>query len=110
MSRELSKTKCVPCVAGAPPLTDAEAARLLTRLRGWAREGNAIVKSYRFSSYYETLAFVNATAWISHREDHHPDLAVGYNHCRVSYTTHAVGGLSYNDFICAAKMDALFAL
>ena len=110
MSQELSKTKCAPCVAGAPPLTDAEAARLLTRLSGWAREGKAIVKSYRFSSYYETLAFVNATAWISHREDHHPDLAVSYNHCRVSYTTHAVGGLSYNDFICAAKMDALFAL
>ena len=110
MSQELSKTKCAPCVVGAPPLTDAEAAHLLTMLNGWAREGNAIVKSYRFSSYYETLAFVNATAWISHREDHHPDLAVSYNHCRVSYTTHAVGGLSYNDFICAAKMDALFAL
>ena len=110
MSQELSKTKCGPCVAGAPPLADAEAARLLAMLNGWAREGNAIVKIYRFSNYYETLAFVNATAWVSHREDHHPDLAVGYNHCQVSYTTHAVGGLSNNDFICAAKMDALFAL
>ena len=110
MFQELSKTKCGPCVAGAPPLADAEAARLLAMLNGWAREGNAIVKIYRFSNYYETLAFVNATAWVSHREDHHPDLAVGYNHCQVSYTTHAVGGLSNNDFICAAKMDALFAL
>ena len=110
MSQELSKTKCGPCVAGAPPLADTEAARLLAMLNGWAREGNAIVKIYRFSNYYETLAFVNATAWVSHREDHHPDLAVGYNHCQVSYTTHAVGGLSNNDFICAAKMDALFAL
>jgi 4a-hydroxytetrahydrobiopterin dehydratase len=54
------------------------------------------------------MAFVNALAWISHREDHHPDLAVGYNQCRVTYWTHAVGGLSENDFICAAKCDALF--
>ncbi len=56
------------------------------------------------------MAFVNATAWISHREDHHPDLSVGYNKCRVDYITHAIGGLSENDFICAAKIDALFGL
>jgi 4a-hydroxytetrahydrobiopterin dehydratase len=56
------------------------------------------------------MAFVNAAAWISHREDHHPDLAVGYNQCRVEYTTHAIGGLSENDFICAAKLDRLFEL
>jgi 4a-hydroxytetrahydrobiopterin dehydratase len=53
---------------------------------------------------------VNATAWISHREDHHPDLAVGYNRCEVRYSTHAIGGLSENDFICAAKIDELFRL
>ncbi|HUY03881.1 MAG TPA: 4a-hydroxytetrahydrobiopterin dehydratase [Rhodocyclaceae bacterium] len=110
MSEELSKARCRPCAAGLPPLTDAEASRLLASLDGWVREGNAIVKTYRFSNYYETLAFVNASAWISHREDHHPDLAVGYKQCLVTYTTHAVGGLSSNDFICAAKLDALFAL
>ncbi|MBI2961625.1 MAG: 4a-hydroxytetrahydrobiopterin dehydratase [Betaproteobacteria bacterium] len=56
------------------------------------------------------LAFVNAVAWISHREDHHPSLVVGYNSARVEYWTHAIGGLSENDFICAAKVDALFDL
>jgi 4a-hydroxytetrahydrobiopterin dehydratase len=56
------------------------------------------------------MAFVNAAAWISHREDHHPDMTVGYGKCRVDYSTHAIGGLSENDFICAAKLDALFAL
>jgi 4a-hydroxytetrahydrobiopterin dehydratase len=54
------------------------------------------------------MAFVNTVAWISHREDHHPDIALGYNKCRVEYTTHSVGGLSENDFICAAKIDVLF--
>jgi 4a-hydroxytetrahydrobiopterin dehydratase len=56
------------------------------------------------------MAFVNASAWISHREDHHPDLLVGYNRCRAAYVTHAIGGLSENDFICAAKLDALFEI
>lgn len=69
-----------------------------------------ITKNYHFKNYHETMAFVNATAWVSHREDHHPDLAVSYNACKVSYTTHAIGGLSENDFICAAKIDALFEL
>ncbi len=107
---ELAKGKCKPCEGGVPPLSDTEAAALMAELAGWSREGSSIAKTYRFKNYYETLAFVNATAWISHREDHHPDLEVGYNQCRVSYTTHAIGGLSDNDFICAAKIDALFGL
>lgn len=69
--------------------------------------GEAISRTVRFSNYYQTMAFVNALAWIAHAEDHHPDLEVGYNRCLVRYSTHAVGGLSENDFICAAKIDAL---
>ena len=107
---DLSKGKCKPCEGGVPPLTDNEADDLLATLDGWQRQGNLITKTCRFKNYHETMAFVNATAWISHREDHHPDLAVGYNQCTVSYTTHAIGGLSENDFICAAKVDALLAL
>ena len=107
---DLSKGKCKPCEGGVPPLTDDEAAQLLATLEGWERKDNLISKTYKFKNYYETTAFVNATAWISHREDHHPDLAVGYNQCRVRYTTHAIGGLSENDFICAAKIDALLTL
>jgi len=107
---DLSKGKCKPCEGGVPPLTDDEATQLLATLAGWERKDNLISKTYKFKNYYETMAFVNATAWISHREDHHPDLAVGYNQCRVRYTTHAIGGLSENDFICAAKIDALLTL
>jgi 4a-hydroxytetrahydrobiopterin dehydratase len=68
-----------------------------------------LAKSFGFGNYHETLAFVNAVAWIAHREDHHPDLAVSYNRCRVAWHTHSVGGLSENDFICAARVEALLA-
>lgn len=107
---ELAKGKCKPCEGGVPALTEDEAVRYLVALSGWKKHGAVIAKTYRFKNYHETMAFVNATAWISHREDHHPDLAVGYNQCTVTYTTHAIGGLSENDFICAAKVDALFSL
>jgi 4a-hydroxytetrahydrobiopterin dehydratase len=107
---DLAKGRCKPCEGGVPPLSDDEAAALLGTLEGWQREGSIISKTYKFKNYHETMAFVNATAWISHREDHHPDLAVGWGQCTVSYTTHAIGGLSENDFICAAKIDALLTL
>jgi len=75
----------------------------------WAVSGDGarIERTFRFKNYYQTIAFVNALAWIAHQEDHHPDLTVGYNRCVVQYSTHSVGGLSENDFICAARIDAL---
>ena len=84
--------------------------KMLGNLKGWNVEDGKLAKLYAFKNYHETMAFVNALAWISHREDHHPALQVGYNNCRVEYMTHAIGGLSENDFICAAKADALFSL
>ena len=87
-----------------------QAIELLRQVPDWERTGGEISRSYPFKNYYETMAFVNAAAWVSHREDHHPDLEVGYNACRVRYSTHSVGGLSENDFVCAAKLDALFRL
>ncbi len=69
--------------------------------------GVTIQRSFRFKNYYQTIAFVNALAWVAHHEDHHPDLEVGYNRCVVRYSTHSVGGLSENDFICASRIDAL---
>jgi len=105
---DLTAKKCKPCEGGVPKLGEAEISALLKHLQGWAYRDSAIAKTYAFRNYHETMAFVNATAWISHREDHHPDLAVGYNQCEVRYSTHAIGGLSENDFICAAKIDALF--
>ncbi len=107
---ELSRKKCQPCEGGTPPLGEAEIKVLLAEITGWEIMEGALVKTFRFKNYYETMAFVNAAAWISHREDHHPDLQVGYSRCRVSYLTHSIGGLSENDFICAAKLDALFTL
>ena len=107
---DLSKGKCKPCEGGVPPLTEAEVKANLTQLKGWEVANGEIVKTYQFKNYYETMAFVNAAAWVSHREDHHPDVEVGYNKCKVRYITHAIGGLSENDFICAAKIDALFDL
>jgi 4a-hydroxytetrahydrobiopterin dehydratase len=108
--KDLAKRKCKPCEGGMAPYAAHEASEMLQSLKGWIIEDGKLVKVYPFANYYQTLAFVNALAWISHREDHHPDLAVGYNKCRVEYVTHAVGGLSENDFICAAKADALFEL
>lgn len=105
---ELTQKRCKPCEGGVPPLTPDEIATLLKRLTGWTIANGVLTKTWEFRNYAETMAFVNATAWISQREDHHPDLTVGYRQCRVDYITHAIGGLSENDFICAARIDALF--
>ena len=107
---DLARKKCKPCEGGVAPLDGAQARAMLKGLKGWILEDGKLVKVYPFTNYYQTMAFVNALAWISHREDHHPDLAVGYTKCRVEYSTHAIGGLSENDFICAAKCDALHEL
>ena len=107
---DLASGKCKPCEGGVAPLRESEVRNLLKQLDGWAYEGGRIVKTYEFKNHYQAMAFANAAAWISHREDHHPDLTVGYNQCRVEYMTHAIQGLSENDFICAAKLDRLFEL
>jgi 4a-hydroxytetrahydrobiopterin dehydratase len=106
----LAAKSCKACAGKVEALSDAEAKKLLAEVPGWERQGGAITKTFSFKNYYETMAFVNASAWISHREDHHPDLEVGYNKCVVRYSTHSVGGLSESDFICAAKIEALFRL
>ncbi|HLY51485.1 MAG TPA: 4a-hydroxytetrahydrobiopterin dehydratase [Steroidobacteraceae bacterium] len=110
MSEPLAGRRCKPCEGGMPPLTPAEAARLLGQLSGaWSlsEEARAISRKFAFRDFYRTMSFVNALAHIANVEDHHPDLEVGYNYCRVTFTTHAVGGLSENDFVCAAKVDLI---
>ncbi|HTJ97719.1 MAG TPA: 4a-hydroxytetrahydrobiopterin dehydratase [Rhodocyclaceae bacterium] len=106
----LTQRRCIPCEGGIPPLSAEAAQALLKEINGWQIENGQLIKTFKFKNYYETISFVNASAWISNNEDHHPDLAVGYNACTVSYITHAIKGLSDNDFICAAKIDALFRL
>ncbi len=104
----LETKHCKPCEGGTPPLSSEKITELLKQIEGWDLFDRLIGKVYNFKNYYQTMAFVNAVAWISHREDHHPDMIVSYNKCRVEYSTHAIGGLSENDFICAAKIDAQF--
>jgi len=106
-SNTLLEKHCRPCESGTPPLSEVEVESLLQGLDGWERDGKGIGKTYPFKNFHQTMAFVNAVAWVAHREGHHPDLEVGYNKCRVHYITHAIGGLSENDFICAARVDAL---
>lgn len=108
MSELLTKS-CKPCEGGILALTASEAQHLLAQIGGWTLNESAteIERAFKFKNYHETMAFVNAVAWIAHREDHHPDLAVGYSRCLVHYSTHAVRGLTENDFICAAKINRL---
>jgi 4a-hydroxytetrahydrobiopterin dehydratase len=104
---DLLHTRCQ--AEGVAPMSDAEIRSHLGEVSGWQLRDKAIEKTFAFKNYYETMAFVNALAWISHTENHHPDLAVSYDRCDVRYSTHSVGGISINDFICAAKADALVA-
>lgn len=103
----LEQKNCRPCKGGTPPLDDAAANDFLKQLKDWRVENGALAKTFEFADYYETTAFVNAVAWIAHREDHHPDITFGYKKCRVSFVTHAAKGLTENDFIAAAKVDRL---
>lgn len=106
---ELTQKHCKPCEGGVRPMARDQAERTLCEVPGWSLNDAAteIERTFTFKDYYETVAFVNAVAWIAHREDHHPDIEFGYKRCRIRYATHAIGGLSENDFICAAKVNAL---
>jgi 4a-hydroxytetrahydrobiopterin dehydratase len=100
---------CVPRKGKDAGLSHGEVSAYLAVLPGWhlAADSGEVRKEFRFADYFHTMAFVNAVASIAHREDHHPDLEVGYNRCLVRYSTHDVGGLSLNDVICAAKVEDL---
>jgi len=107
---ELAERKCKPCEGGVAPLARVDAERLLRQLAPeWklADDAHAIRREFAFKDFYRAMSFVNALAHIANIEDHHPDLNVGYNYCRVFFMTHAIKGLSENDFICAAKIDRI---
>jgi 4a-hydroxytetrahydrobiopterin dehydratase len=107
---DLAQKKCKPCEGGTAPLTHAVAAALLANLdSGWAlaEDARSIRRELAFKDFYRTMSFVNALAHVANIEDHHPDLEVGYNYCRIVFTTHSIKGLSENDFICAAKIDLI---
>ena len=106
MNRLLGQ-QCREITSGTPPLGTVEIAALLQMTPGWTHTGGVIARTFNFNNYHETIAFVNAVAAVAQRENHHPEMTVGYRQCRVAFNTHSIGGISINDFICAAKLDAL---
>jgi 4a-hydroxytetrahydrobiopterin dehydratase len=107
----LAQARCTPRRGSEHRLTEASIRELLPQLPGWelVENGHALSKTFGFKDYYRTMSFVNALAHVANAEDHHPDLSVHYDRCVVRFSTHDVGGLSENDFICAAKAEALAA-
>lgn len=106
---DLIEKKCKPCEGDVDALNKEKAQQLLADIPGWTLSDDAkvISRNYEFRNFLRTMSFVNAIAWVANEENHHPDLEVGYNYCNVRFTTHAIDGLSENDFICAAKINAL---
>lgn len=106
-SENITQIKCQPCEGGIPSLNKQEVNKYLKLIPKWQvnSEYTNIIRTFDFKGFYKTMAFVNAVAWIANSEGHHPDLEVSYNKCTVKFTTHAILGLSDNDFICAAKID-----
>ena len=102
----LLELHCRP-LEGTKPMRDDEIAAYLRQVSGWKLVDGAIEKAQRFANFHETMAYVNALAWICHVEDHHPEVVLTYDRCLMRFNTHSVGGISINDFICAAKADAL---
>ncbi len=105
----LTEKRCLPCEGGMQPLDRERIAQLLPQVPGWQVDdsGRKLFRRFEFKGFYKTMAFINAMAWIANQEAHHPDFEAGYNFCLVHFTTHAIDGLSENDFICAAKVNAL---
>lgn len=105
----LASQHCQPRKGPGNALDQAQIKELLAALPGWelADASKAIAKSFKFKDFHETLGFVNAIGWMANKQDHHPDLEVGYNRCAIRWSTHDVGGLSMNDFICAAKVELI---
>jgi len=107
---ELSQKHCRPCEGGVAAYSHEQAQRLMKNLHAdWvlSKEGPYLRREFKFKDFYRTMSFVNAVAHIANTEDHHPDLQVGYNYCRMQFTTHTIKGLCENDFICASKVDEL---
>lgn len=105
----LAARHCQPRKGKEHALDAATAAGLMSQLPGWqlTADGKALVKDFRFENFHQTLGFINAVGFMANHEDHHPDIEAGYGHCHLLWSTHDVGGLSLNDFICAARVEAL---
>jgi 4a-hydroxytetrahydrobiopterin dehydratase len=105
----LKNKQCKPCEGGVHPLDENHSRQYLDQFPDWrlAQDKASISRTLEFNDFLATMSFINAMAYMSEQQNHHPDFSAGYNYCKVSYTTHAIGGLSENDFICAAKINEL---
>lgn len=103
----LADKSCRSIENGEPPLNKERIVMMLSELNDWDLINNSIQKSFRFQNFADSLAFVNNVGAIAESEDHHPDIAISWNQVTLSLTTHAVNGLSENDFILAAKIDQI---
>ena len=109
---DLANKHCKPCEGGVEPLGGDQADQLMQALHDdWqlSDDGRTITRHFEFPAYSRSLGFANAVAWIAIVEGHHPELTINYGRVDVSWSTHAIDGLSDNDFICAAKVDRLIA-
>lgn len=108
---KLTERHCVPCEGGTPPLDDSSVRLLMGEVKGWSRldeaQGPRITKRFKFKDFVAGMAFIDKMAVLAEAEQHHPDFCVHYNQVDVTLWTHAVGGLSENDFILAAKIDSM---
>ena len=106
---KLLEKRCKPCEGGVDPLSRDRVNRYLEQVPGWqlSADQKSIARKFEFKGFFRTMSFINALAWIANQQDHHPDFSAGYNYCKVNFTTHAIDGLSENDFICASRVNAL---
>ena len=109
MTSGLTRKRCVPCEAGTPPMTLEEAQRMAEQVPGWELKPDEqkLVRRFKLKDFREAMAFVNRVADLAESEGHHPDIHISWNRVRLELTTHAIKGLSENDFILAAKISEL---
>lgn len=108
MTANLMAKRCQPCEGGVEPLSGTGLELMLAEVSDWEQVDGQIERTFRFKTYLRTIAFINAVAWMADREGHHPEMEVGFRECKVKYHTHAIDGLSENDFICAAKVNEIY--
>ena len=105
---DLTQKRCVPCEGGTPPLTDERVKQLLPQIPGWELEEGKLVSRFKFQNFKEAIAFVNKVADLAEAENHHPNISIfGYRNVKLTFYTHAINGLSENDFIMATKVNSL---
>lgn len=108
---DLASKNCEPCNGGVPPMSGDEAREKLAQLDGWklSDDGTTMRRRFEFKGFAKAVEMANLAAWLGNKQGHHPDITFGWGYCEVAFTTHEAGGLTENDFICAARLNALVA-